>query len=267
MKQNRRTFLAGAAASAAFLSTPVVAQNAPRVVVVGGGFGGASFARALRALDRRAAITLVEPNRTFTACPFSNEVIAGMRELGAQQFGYDTVAKDGIALAFSVANAIDPQARSVTLAAEELHVTPSAVSHRIRQLESQLGVALLERGDFALTSEGSGYLAHVRQGLASLAQVPGHEGARGTARLRVAVTPTFSRQLLLPQQHPHFARRPQWAPSPRSHPQPLAAATRPAERHLAEARPQPRLRTSCAAPNPLRAPKRASAGTRRPTSP
>jgi len=88
--------------------------------------------------------------------------------------------------------------RSVTLAAEELHVTPSAVSHRIRQLESQLGVALLERGDFGLTIEGAGYLAHVRQGLASLAQVPGHEGTRAV-RLRVAVTPTFSRQLLLPR--------------------------------------------------------------------
>ena len=89
--------------------------------------------------------------------------------------------------------------RSVTLAAEELHVTPSAVSHRIRQLESQLGVALLERGDFALTSDGATYLGHVRQGLASLAQVPGHEGAQGAVRLRVAVTPTFSRQLLLPR--------------------------------------------------------------------
>lgn len=116
MKQNRRAFLAGAAASTAFLCTPAIAQSTPRVVVVGGGFGGASFARALRAFDPRAAITLVEPNRTFTACPFSNEVIAGLRELSAQQFGYDEIARDGITLAFSAATAMDPQARSVTLA-------------------------------------------------------------------------------------------------------------------------------------------------------
>ncbi|MGA0612363.1 LysR substrate-binding domain-containing protein [Caldimonas sp. KR1-144] len=89
--------------------------------------------------------------------------------------------------------------RSVTQAADELNVTPSAVSHRIRQLESQLGVALLARGDFALTADGAAYLAHVREGLAALAQLPGRDPGQHATRLRVSVTPTFSRQLLLPR--------------------------------------------------------------------
>ena len=90
--------------------------------------------------------------------------------------------------------------RSVTLAAEELHVTPSAVSHRMRQLETQLGVKLFARSDFTPSADGVAYLAQVRQGLLALAQVPGHRGgADPTARLRLAVTPTFSRSILLPR--------------------------------------------------------------------
>lgn len=89
--------------------------------------------------------------------------------------------------------------RSVTLAAEELHVTPSAVSHRIRQLETQLDLKLFERADFGLTHEGTIYLARVREALTALQRVPGTVRLGGTTRLRVAVTPTFSRQLLLPK--------------------------------------------------------------------
>lgn len=89
--------------------------------------------------------------------------------------------------------------RSVTLAGEELSVTPSAVSHRIRQLESQLGIKLFARGDFSLSTEGAAYLNRVREALAVLQQIPSRGSAAGTTRLRVAVTPTFSRQMLLPK--------------------------------------------------------------------
>jgi NADPH-dependent 2,4-dienoyl-CoA reductase/sulfur reductase-like enzyme len=85
------------------------------VVVVGGGFAGASCARALKKLDQTIAVTLVETNRTFTACPFSNGVIAGLRELAAQQFGYDKIAADGVVLAAGTANIVDAQARSITV--------------------------------------------------------------------------------------------------------------------------------------------------------
>jgi DNA-binding transcriptional LysR family regulator len=89
--------------------------------------------------------------------------------------------------------------RSVTLAGEELCVTPSAVSHRIRQLETQLGLKLFARADFSLSPEGAAYLARVREALAVLAQAPDGDDPTRRTRLRVAVTPTFSRQLLLPR--------------------------------------------------------------------
>jgi len=116
VKASRREFLKlGVAASTALLPLAARAQGtAPRVVVVGGGFAGASCARALRQADGRIAVTLVEANATFTACPFSNAVIGGLRELSAQQFTYDRVAADGIVVARAMATAVD--ARSVTLA-------------------------------------------------------------------------------------------------------------------------------------------------------
>src|SRR3984957_15636417 len=116
---SRRDILkAGAAgASAAGLPRPVLAQNGGgRGGVGGGGFAGATCARAIKRLNPRIAVTLVEASRTFTACPFSNEVIAGLRDIKAQQFGYDKVAADQVAVAFDQATAVDPLARAVTRA-------------------------------------------------------------------------------------------------------------------------------------------------------
>jgi NADPH-dependent 2,4-dienoyl-CoA reductase/sulfur reductase-like enzyme len=104
------------AAAASALARPSLAQDAARIVVIGGGFGGASCARALRQLDPKLRVTLVEPNQVFTACPFSNEVIAGLRELPAQQFTYDRIAAAGVTVIAQAAAKIDPQARTVTLA-------------------------------------------------------------------------------------------------------------------------------------------------------
>jgi sulfide dehydrogenase [flavocytochrome c] flavoprotein subunit len=114
---SRRKFLASAVATAstAVLPAPAVAQAAPRVVVVGGGFAGATAARTLKRADARIAVTLVEASRTFTACPFSNLVIGGLRELRSQQFGYDKIAADGIQVVFATATHVDPQARTVAL--------------------------------------------------------------------------------------------------------------------------------------------------------
>src|SRR5919197_1103545 len=87
---SRRDFVKVAAAASALMPMPAIAQGAAgRVVVVGGGFAGASAARALKTLDPRLNVTLVEENETFSACPFSNLVITGMRDIKEQQFGYD----------------------------------------------------------------------------------------------------------------------------------------------------------------------------------
>jgi sulfide dehydrogenase [flavocytochrome c] flavoprotein chain len=105
----RRTLIAVA------LATPFIAraQTVPRVVVVGGGFGGATAARYLRRADPRIEVVLVEPNSTFVACPFSNEVIAGQRDIEAQLFAYQGVAASGVRVVQAAATAIDPARRSV----------------------------------------------------------------------------------------------------------------------------------------------------------
>lgn len=117
-RSSRREFLASAAsvATSALLPAPALAQASPRVVVIGGGFGGASVARAIKSADPRIAVTLVEVNRTFTACPFSNLVIGGLRDLKQQQFGYDRIAAGGIEIAFTSATRVDAQARTLSLA-------------------------------------------------------------------------------------------------------------------------------------------------------
>ena len=114
----RRDVARGIAASAAasVLPSPSLAQGAARIVVIGGGFGGANCARALRKLDPKLQVSLIEPNQTFTACPFSNEVIVGMRELPAQQFNYDKIAATGVTVIPQTAAKVDPEKRIVTLA-------------------------------------------------------------------------------------------------------------------------------------------------------
>ena len=117
-RTSRRDFLktAVAGASAAVLPLPAIAQGAGgRVVVVGGGFGGATCARFIRRIDPRIAVTLVEASPTFTACPFSNLVIVGLRDLKAQEFGYDKLTADQVTVQMSPATAIDTQGRNVTL--------------------------------------------------------------------------------------------------------------------------------------------------------
>ena len=92
--------------------------------------------------------------------------------------------------------------RSVTQAAEALCVTPSAVSHRVKQLELVIGTKLFGRADFSLTTQGSEYLAHVRQGLAALQKFPapaGQSATPGKRKLRLAVTPTFAKSVLIPR--------------------------------------------------------------------
>jgi sulfide dehydrogenase [flavocytochrome c] flavoprotein subunit len=113
----RRNVVRGIAASAALaLPSPSLAQYAARVVVIGGGFGGAGCARALKRTDPKLQVTLIEPNRTFVACPFSNEVIAGLRQIEAQSFSYDRIAAEGIIVIAQAVLRVDPQTRTVGLA-------------------------------------------------------------------------------------------------------------------------------------------------------
>lgn len=62
-----------------------------------------------------AEVTLVEPNATYAACPFSNLVVTGLRDFGAQQFQYAALSKEGITLANDRATDVDAVARTVSL--------------------------------------------------------------------------------------------------------------------------------------------------------
>jgi sulfide dehydrogenase [flavocytochrome c] flavoprotein chain len=112
---SRRAVLQAGAAlgAAAALVRPAIAQSAGRVVVIGGGFAGATCARALK--RGGFGVTLVEPSATYTACPFSNGVLAGWRPLSRQQFTYDALKKDGLTVVAQRATKIDGQQKRVSL--------------------------------------------------------------------------------------------------------------------------------------------------------
>jgi NADPH-dependent 2,4-dienoyl-CoA reductase/sulfur reductase-like enzyme len=113
IRPTRRSFLGGAALT--LLAAPAIGQGKARIVIIGGGFAGATCARALHRADPGFEVTLVEANPTFTACPFSNGVIAGLRDIGAQRFGYDAIRAEGVTVVLDRATAVDPQARRVSL--------------------------------------------------------------------------------------------------------------------------------------------------------
>ncbi len=116
----RRSFL-GAAGAAVLGSVGVGAARAAapaKVVVVGGGYGGATAARYLREWSGQAIeVTLVEPNPAFVSCPLSNLVLGGSRQLADLTLPYDAlVRRHGVRLVRDTAVAIDPAKRTVRLA-------------------------------------------------------------------------------------------------------------------------------------------------------
>jgi NADPH-dependent 2,4-dienoyl-CoA reductase/sulfur reductase-like enzyme len=121
MTFNRRKFIAVGAATAATLSAPHVLADThgkPRVVVIGGGSGGATAARYI-AKDSKGAIdvTLVEPSRSYFTCYFSNLYIAGFTELDEISHTYGTLAaKYGINVVHDWAVDVDRDAKTVSLA-------------------------------------------------------------------------------------------------------------------------------------------------------
>jgi sulfide dehydrogenase [flavocytochrome c] flavoprotein subunit len=112
--------LAGAAPLAAVAArrgfAQATTQSGPHVVVVGGGFGGATCARYLRRADPAIRVTLVEPAQRFVTCPFSNAVLGGLRDLASITFDYAHLQARGVELVQDSAVSLDPTARSVMLA-------------------------------------------------------------------------------------------------------------------------------------------------------
>ncbi|MBL8835394.1 MAG: FAD-dependent oxidoreductase [Alphaproteobacteria bacterium] len=110
---------AGAAAGAAIGAPSVWAQGRTRgrVVVIGGGWGGATAAKKIRQMDRAIQVTLVEPSASFVTCPFSNYVIAGWRQINQITHNYNALAsRHGVTVVRDTAQAIDGAAKRVRLA-------------------------------------------------------------------------------------------------------------------------------------------------------
>ena len=117
---DRRQFLrtAGAGAGALALSGCASLSERPiaRVVVIGGGYGGATAAKYLKRWEPRLDVTLVERNEAFVSCPISNLVLAGAERIENLTVRYDGLARHGVRVVRDEAVAIDYERRTVRLA-------------------------------------------------------------------------------------------------------------------------------------------------------
>jgi NADPH-dependent 2,4-dienoyl-CoA reductase/sulfur reductase-like enzyme len=121
-KPTRRDLMRWAASGAVLSSLAACAsvedrKPLGRVVVVGGGYGGATAAKYLRLWSEgRIAVTLVEPNASFVSCPMSNLVVGGSKTLRDLTVPYSGLEKHGVRVVRDSASAIDADKRIVRLA-------------------------------------------------------------------------------------------------------------------------------------------------------
>jgi len=120
MPMQRREFLkalgaAGLAASA-LGGCAGTARGGPKVVVVGGGYGGATVAKYLHMWSNGALdVTLVEANPAFVSCPLSNLVVGGSKQMADITVSYDGLVKRGVKVVFATATSIDTERNLVRL--------------------------------------------------------------------------------------------------------------------------------------------------------
>ncbi|UCB56025.1 MAG: FAD-dependent oxidoreductase [Thiotrichales bacterium] len=115
-KLNRRDFIkvAGTTAAVSALGFPVIGNAASKkVVIVGGGTGGATCAKYIRMADASVEVTLIEPNKNYYTCYMSNEVLSGRRDINSIKFGYDGLASHGVKVVHDTVTGIDAAGRKV----------------------------------------------------------------------------------------------------------------------------------------------------------
>lgn len=121
----RRQFIQSASATSALGAMGLMSgcatkggANGPKVVVVGGGYGGATAAKYVRMWsDYGIQVTLIEPNASFISCPISNLVIGGSKTMADITTSYDNLVKrHGVNLVKDYVTQIDPDKRIVKLA-------------------------------------------------------------------------------------------------------------------------------------------------------
>ena len=116
----RRQFnsLIGVGAASILTSPALLGQTKPRVVIIGGGAGGATVARYLaKDSDGAIDVTLIENSKQYTTCFFSNLYVGDVRDFDSITHSYDTLASmDGLTIVNDLATGVDREARTVSLA-------------------------------------------------------------------------------------------------------------------------------------------------------
>jgi sulfide dehydrogenase [flavocytochrome c] flavoprotein chain len=121
MSIQRRSFLQSSAALSLLGLSACATTSIPakaKVVVIGGGYGGATAAKYVRVLsDYKIDVVLIEPNDSFISCPLSNLVVGGSKQLGDVTSSYAALSsKHGVTVVKDMATAIDTGKKTVTLA-------------------------------------------------------------------------------------------------------------------------------------------------------
>jgi NADPH-dependent 2,4-dienoyl-CoA reductase/sulfur reductase-like enzyme len=98
-------------------AAPAKKAGGKSVVIVGGGFGGLTMAKALRKKDKSIDVTVIEKNNIFMACPFSNTLLGGLDNVNLDTFVgdyYQPATKHGYNFVHATVTAIDRKAKTVT---------------------------------------------------------------------------------------------------------------------------------------------------------
>jgi NADPH-dependent 2,4-dienoyl-CoA reductase/sulfur reductase-like enzyme len=129
---SRRKFLKATGLSVAAMGIgklPAMAAEAKRrVVVIGGGWGGATAAKYIRIADPSIQVTLLEPSKEFISCPFSNLVLAGVESLKNLTLNYNGLKKHGVTIRHEAAAAIEPDKRRVRVGKDWLEYDRLVIS-------------------------------------------------------------------------------------------------------------------------------------------
>jgi sulfide dehydrogenase [flavocytochrome c] flavoprotein subunit len=149
MTMNRRSFmkLMGAATGVGLAGVPYISTAAEimpkkgrRVVVVGGGYGGTIVAKYIRMNDPTIEVVLIDRDKTYISCPFSNMVIGGSRKLDENKITREKLASNhGVKLVYDEVTAVDTAAKKVvlsggTLSYDRLVLSPG-IDFRFEEIE------------------------------------------------------------------------------------------------------------------------------------
>jgi sulfide dehydrogenase [flavocytochrome c] flavoprotein subunit len=132
---------AGAPAVSSGSAAEIMPKSGRRVVVIGGGYGGTIAAKYVRMLDSSIEVVMIERNKQYVSCPFSNYYIGGlMKDLSPLTIGYDKLAANhGIKMVYDEVTGIDPVAKTVAMTGGKLKydrlIVSPGVDFRTEEIE------------------------------------------------------------------------------------------------------------------------------------